>query len=145
MKAIALVLLTLFLGKGCSDEQKNNISKAVIEYKANSRGFYQKISIQNKKLYVIRDRNSSEKQQEKDISKQDWNELVKYFEKIELDSLSTYKDPTQKRFYDGAAIADLKVFYKEKEYRTLSFDHGHPPFEIEDLVNKIIELGSEKK
>jgi hypothetical protein len=70
--------------------------------------------------------------------------LVSDFETIALDSLATYKDPTQKRFYDGAAIANLKVTYKEKEYQTLDFDHGFPPVEIEKLVNKIVVLGKKE-
>jgi len=61
-----------------------------------------------------------------------------------LDSLSTFKDPTQKRFYDGAPIANMKVTYKDKEYQALDFDHGFPPIEIEKLVNKIVLLGKKE-
>ena len=62
---------------------------------------------------------------------------------INLDELANYKDPTQKRFYDGAAIANLKVMYKDKEYRTTDFDNGFPPVEIEKLVTKITLLAKE--
>ena len=69
---------------------------------------------------------------------------MELFKLVKLDSLATFKDPTQKRFYDGAAIANLKVSYKEKEYQTLDFDHGVPPVEIEKIVNKIVLLGNPK-
>ena len=79
------------------------------------------------------------------ISDTDWAELVKAFGKINLDEIPKLKDPTQKRFYDGAAIANLKIKSQDKEYETTDFDHGHPPAEIEKLVNKIVALAKEKE
>ena len=137
MKVITMILLTIFLGKGCSQETKNDLANASIEYIANTRGFYQKISIQNQEVSISRSRNEQGKGETTKISDADWKELVTAFETIQLDSLSTYKDPTQKRFYDGAAIANLKITYKDKSYETTSFDHGFPPKEIKKLVDKI--------
>jgi hypothetical protein len=68
-----------------------------------------------------------------------------HFEKIDLEKLPTLKDPTQKRFYDGAAIANLKIRYHDKNYETTDFDHEFPPAEIEKLVNKIVSLAKEKE
>ena len=58
-----------------------------------------------------------------------------------MEKVPTLKDPTQKRFYDGAAIANLKIRYKNKDYQTSDFDHGFPPVEIEKVVNKIVAMG----
>jgi hypothetical protein len=44
--------------------------------------------------------------------------------------------PSEKRFHDGAAIANLKVTYKGKTYETTDF-HGFPPKEIQQFVAKI--------
>lgn len=144
MKVFTLLVLTIFMAKGCSQEAKNDIANAKIVYTANTRGFYQKITIQNQEISVSRERDSSDKGVTSKISDADWKELVGYFEKIELDSLSTYKDPTQKRVYDGAAIAELIINYKEKEYQTKNFDHGYPPVEIEKFVNKLVSLVKEE-
>ena len=144
MKVFTLLVLTIFMAKGCSQEAKNDIANAKIVYTANTRGFYQKITIQNQEISVSRERDSSDKGATSKISDADWKELVGYFEKIELDSLSTYKDPTQKRVYDGAAIAELIINYKEKEYQTKNFDHGYPPIEIEKFVNKLVSLVKEE-
>lgn len=144
MKAFTMIILTIFLGKGCSQEAKNDLANATIEYVANTRGFYQKITIQNQKVYVNSDRNSKQLGEAKTLSDADWKALVSAFETIELDSLATLKDPTQKRFYDGAAMAYLKVNYKEKEYQTTEFDHGFPPAEIEDLVRKVVTFGQQE-
>ncbi len=144
MKVFTLLVLTIFMAKGCSQEAKNDIANAKIVYTANTRGFYQKITIQNQEISVSSERDSSDKGVTSKISDADWKELVGYFEKIELDSLSTYKDPTQKRVYDGAAIAELIINYKEKEYQTKNFDHGYPPVEIEKFVNKLVSLVKEE-
>lgn len=144
MKVFTLFVLTIFMAKGCSQEAKNDIANAKIVYTANTRGFYQKITIQNQEISVSRERDSSDKGVTSKISDADWKELVGYFEKMELDSLSTYKDPTQKRVYDGAAIAELIVNYQEKEYQTKNFDHGYPPIEIEKFVNKLVSLVKEE-
>lgn len=144
MKTLIAVVLTIFLGKGCSQETKNDMANTTIEYTANTRGFYKKITIQNKEVFVSTDRNSTEKGTSSAISDADWKELVTYFETVELDSLATYKDPTQKRFYDGAAMADVKVKHQDKEYQTVTFDHGFPPAEIEKLVNKITSLSKDE-
>jgi hypothetical protein len=48
--------------------------------------------------------------------------------------LSQLKAPTEKRFYDGAAIGNLSVSHNGETYGTSGFDHGNPPVEIEQLV-----------
>ena len=144
MKTIALLFISLFMAKGCSKEAQNELANAEIVYTANTRGFYQKITIQNHEVFVNKTRGDESKGDATKISDADWNALVELFKLVKLDSLATFKDPTQKRFYDGAAIANLKVTYKEKEYQTLDFDHGVPPVEIEKIVNKIVLLGNPK-
>ena len=79
------------------------------------------------------------------ISDSDWKDLVAEFQKIKLEEVPNLKDPTQKRFYDGAAIANLKIRYQDKNYETVAFDHGMPPAAIENFVNKIVSLVKEKE
>jgi hypothetical protein len=144
MKTITLILLSLFLGKGCSQETKNDIENTSIEYVAYSRGFYQKIIIKNQMISIARDRNTKGNGITTKISEKDWKELIGYFQSVKIENLPTLKDPTQQRFYDGAPIANLKVTYKENEYLTTDFDHSFPPAEIENLVNKIVSLGKQE-
>ncbi|MEO5776979.1 MAG: hypothetical protein ABIQ27_08735 [Flavobacterium sp.] len=145
MKAITMILLTIFLGKSCSNEAQNDIANATLQYSASTRGFFQKIVIINQKATISRDRNSEKAPEELTISDKDWEEIIGYFEKIDLEKVPTLKDPTQKRFYDGAAIANLKIRYQDKNYETVDFDHGFPPAEIEKLVNKIVSIAKAKE
>ena len=144
MKILSLLFLTIFLGNGCDSAKAQDIETAVIEYTANTRGFYQKITVKNQMLTVSKDRDGNDKPVPTKISDADWKELVDCFKKVELDSLSKFKAPSEKRFYDGAAIANLKITYKDKTYETDSFDHGFPPKEIKKLVNTITSLAKEK-
>ncbi|WP_269226828.1 hypothetical protein [Flavobacterium eburneipallidum] len=137
MKLYALIVLSIFLGKSCGSQTKNDLKTAVLEYTANTRGFYQKITIQDQTVSVSKDRSGNDKPVPTKISDADWKELISDFETINLDSLVTLKAPTEKRFHDGAAIANLEVRYKDKEYKTTSFDHGYPPEAIKKLVVKI--------
>lgn len=132
-----MILLTLVLGKGCDSQQEKDLSEAVVEYTANTRGFYFKIAIQDKQALISHDRSGAQKPEAKAISEADWKALVSEFSKVDLEKLPGYKAPTEKRFYDGAAMADLKVTYQGKEYKSTTFDHGTPPTEIAALVEKI--------
>jgi len=145
MKAITIILLSIFLVKSCSNQAQNDIANTTLQYTASTRGFFQKIVVINQKATISRDRNGEKFPEEIAISDKDWKEIISYFEKIDLEKIPNLKDPTQKRFYDGAAIANLKVRYQDKNYETTDFDHEFPPAEIEKLVSKIVSLAKEKE
>ncbi len=144
MKTVTLLFLSLFLGKGCSKDQQSDLATAVVQYEANTRGFYQKVTIVNKTIAITSDRNAKDNGEIKKISDTDWKTLVALFKVMKLEDLPKLKDPSQKRFYDGAAIAHLYVKYQNKEYQTTDFDHGFPPAEIEKMVFKINSLAAVK-
>lgn len=145
MKIITLLFLTFFLGKGCESEKKQEMENTVIEYTANTRGFYQKITIKNQMVSMSEDRTAIDNPTPKKITDGNWNILVTEFKALDLKALSSYKAPTEKRFYDGAAIADLLITYKDSTYSSASFDHGDPPVEIVKLVNIINAIAKEQE
>ena len=142
MKIIAIILLAVLSQGGC--ENSAEMKDTVIEYSANSRGFYQKITVQDKQFTVSRDRNGLDKPQKQTITDADWKALVAAFQKVDLEKLPNLVPPTEKRFYDGAAIAKLKVTHNKMAYETTDFDHGEPPAEIRDLVNRVLALVKEE-
>ncbi len=159
MKKISLLLAIAFAFMSCNCQKKSVETSALTSneistnqekqmpkfvYVANTRGFYQKITIQDKLVVISNERDAADKGESVRISENDWNELQNYFQMSMLDNLSTYKDPTQKRFYDGAPIAYLVIYSNGKEYQTKDFDHGFPPVEIEKLVNKIVSFGKKE-
>ena len=140
MKFLATFLIFLFLGKGCNNATAQDMGNTVIEYTASSRGFYRKIVIKDQSIVVSKNRDEDNKKSIRKINASDWNDMVLLFKEINLQDLTNLKAPTEKRFYDGAAIANLKITFKDTTYETNSFDHGFPPAEIKEIVDQINSL-----
>ncbi len=143
MKLLSMILLSLCLGKSCSSQTNKDLKNTAIEYSASTRGFFMKICIKDQKISITKDRNSTASPAQTNISDADWEELIEGFKTIVLKDISTLKSPTEKRFYDGAAIGNLKVTFKDKEYESSAFDHGYPPVEIKKFVDKINSIVKE--
>ena len=141
MRIVSFLLLTIFMITGCSSQKKANMTSTVIEYSAMSRGYYKKIVVQNQTVSVTNKRDAQPV--ENKIEKANWDKIIAEFEKINLESIPTLKAPTEKRFYDGAAIGNLKITQNQKTYETPGFDNGFPPKEIEKLVNLLTDFAKE--
>jgi len=144
MKILSTFILVLLMAKGCTNSELKKESENIsFEYEANTRGSYKKIIAKQDTVYTIKTRDG--KAIEKTLSKSDWNSLLNLLSKVDATKIAALKAPSEKRFYDGAMIAELKVIYKDKTYESSNFDHGNPPAEIKDLVNKIIEVSDLEK
>jgi hypothetical protein len=141
MRILSLLLLTIFIGTSCSSQKTTDMTSTQIEYSAVSRGLYKKILVQNKTVSIINGKNTDAVVSK--ISDAKWKQIVTEFSKVNLESIPTLKAPTEKRFYDGAAIANLKVVQNQKTYETQGFDNGNPPKEIEKLVNLLLDFTKE--
>ena len=124
------------------DEEGENIQ--YINFQIREGGFYKKITVQNQMVLVSKDRKGNDKPVQIKISYSDWKKLIADFQEINLNEVPNLKAPSEKRFYDGAAIANLKIIHKDKTYESTNFDHGNPPAEIKKLVVLINELDKEK-
>jgi hypothetical protein len=144
MRIFTFLSLFLFVLGSCNSQKNaigtNNKMKDIeIQYEANTRGFYQKLIVQNHTISSTNDRNRVKVPIVQKISDADWNALISEYNKVDLEGLPNLKAPTEKRFYDGAAIANLKIIYKGKTYQTSDFDHGFPPMQIKRVV-EIVNL-----
>jgi hypothetical protein len=130
--------LSILVFAGCAGQKKTDQNETKIEYKAYSRGFYQEIIIENQMGFVTKMRD--DKPIVFRLSIADRKSLNIAIQELDLDSLSQLKAPTEKRLFDGAAIANLKITKQGKRYESQSFDHGYPPAEIEKIVNKMLSF-----
>lgn len=150
---LAAILVT-FTSCNCQKKaaEKNNVSAEntmkqetmpILEYEANTRGFYNKISVANQMMSVISVRDG--KPTETKISDADWAELIALYKTVNKEGLKDLKAPSEARFYDGAAMANLRVITKETTFESATFDAGNPPAEIEKIVNKLIAIADKHK
>lgn len=140
MKTLCILFLAIFMNNGCNGARAQDMKDTVIEYSASTRGFYQKITIKDQMVTVSKDKAGNDKPIAIKISENTWKELVSSYKILDLANLSKLKAPTEKRFHDGAAIANLKITNNKQIYETTNFDHGFPPQEIKILVNIIVSL-----
>lgn len=112
---------------------------SVLIYKAISRGSFDYIKISDSKISVSQDRNLK-MFSDYNCTEEDQNELISILDQLNLAELENLKAPTDKRLFDGAPIATLTIIKNGIEKTTPSFDHGHPPKEIETLVNKVLSI-----
>ena len=144
MRIVSLLSVLLFVLGSCNS-QKNGVGTIIemkdieIQYEANTRGFYNKLILKNATISSTNDRDGKENPIVQKVSEVDWNALIQELNKVDLENLSNLKAPTEKRFYDGAAIANLKIIYNGKTYQTSDFDHGFSPMEIKRVV-EIVNL-----
>ena len=121
-----------------TETMKQSQEAPVLEYEEMSRGIYRKIVIEKNRAVLTAGRDS--KPIAFDISEEDFEILAKLYAAVNKEGLKDLKDPTQKRFYDGAPIAHFKIVEGDKEYQTVDFDGGFPPAEIKEIVEKVIEV-----
>ena len=143
MKIISILFLTLLFGKGCESQNNQDLSMAKIEYTANSRGFYNNSVVENKTLFYTNTRDG--KPVSISLTDEQWKALVTELEKIDLEEIPNLKAPTEKRFHDGAAMANLKITYKEKTYESQTFDNGFPPEKIKKIVNTVLSFSKKQE
>ncbi|UOX34859.1 hypothetical protein LXD69_04945 [Flavobacterium sediminilitoris] len=118
-------------------------SLPLFEYESMSRGYFNKITVDATKLYV---KNSSEgKPVSSVLSAEDIQALEAAYKEIDLEELPNLKAPTEKRFFDGAPMTNLKITRGDQVYQTPDFDGGSPPKYIEKLVNTILEIANKNK
>ena len=160
MKFLYIILVLLIAPKECDQKktEKESTSKTelvntnkkatqqqddyTIEYTAMSRGFFKEIIVTNSTVAIKNSRNEEASVQT--CNREVWDEMLSKLKSIDVESLSKLEAPSQKRFYDGAAIGKLSIKYKDSTYQSSEFDHGNPPEEIKFLCDKILEISNSK-
>ena len=138
MKKAIVLLFTILFFAGCVGQKKAVDSSIKVEYKAYSRGFYQTVRVENQMVFISKNR--EEKPVAFKLSAAEWNSLILVVNELNLETLSQMKAPTEKRLFDGAAIASFKITKQGKTYESQSFDHGYPPAKTEKIVNKMLSF-----
>ncbi|MEY4835416.1 MAG: hypothetical protein RI980_1531 [Bacteroidota bacterium] len=141
MKRFLILFTVTLLHFACSETKSVVIENVpTIYYEASSRGYFLSLKVENKMIYIYKDRNSKEYSDKLVLSEQDWSEISTLAKGVDLEKVKDLKWPTEKRYYDGAAFANIIFESKGVNYPANGFDHGFPPLEIEKLVTIITKL-----
>lgn len=123
---------------------KTQSTVPTIYYEANTRGYALSCKVENQIIYSTRERDFKDYSDKIKISDADWKEISALANAVDLEKVKDLKWPTEKRYYDGAAHANIIFESKGVKYPANGFDHGYPPAEVEKLVNKILSLVQNK-
>lgn len=142
MKKMLILFVTLIVGQTVISQEK--LTDLKLEYQAISRGSFEKMTLTKDVMFYSDDR-GKKTTATVNLSEKQWDKVNRLVNQIKLKELPYLKAPSDKRKYDGAAIAKLKVIKNENEFTSTNFDHGNPPLEIKNLVNYIISLSQSGK
>ncbi|WOD44754.1 hypothetical protein [Hwangdonia lutea] len=132
-----LFLLLLLVDSGCTNSKINQDAIA-LEYTTQTRGAYNAIAINKKQVATVNKHGA--KPNIKICSETAWNQLIKILKTVNVENVPNLKAPSEDRFFDGAAIAHLKITYNGKIYKSQPFDHGNPPKQIAALVKEMLSI-----
>lgn len=140
MRLMCVLVVSLFCLSNNAQDLKIEEEALTIHYNTYSRSDFESVKITKAII-----KQSSGKGDEdfivRECPEKEWKTILSHLDKMSWEVLRNLEAPTKKRLYDGAKHAVLEVSYKEKVYKTPSFDHGFPPEEIKALVNHIVALG----
>jgi hypothetical protein len=142
MKFLIALITVLIISEECtkaSSESHQNGEKVKISYQAISRGFFKQLTFEDTKMTYSEDRDLKTIDTF-NISKKEWKQILELTSKLNLEGLEHLIAPTSDRLFDGAAHTTITVNLDDKLYVSSSFDEGHPPAELEALVNKMLTI-----
>ena len=149
MKYLLSLFIVLSLARECKNaenreektppaEVEQEYDKATLEYSAISRGSYFKVTISSQYISIQNDPKAEAVM--KKCSDSDWLRIRNALNTITLEQIPELKAPSEARFFDGAATAQLKIIIQDKSFESQGFDHGKPPEAVESLVKEILSL-----
>lgn len=150
MKTLYFILTLLLLNQDCGKSTSDNISSSneqprlaqeelTISYEESTRGFYERLWITKDSFTITNDRDHKEVISYQ-MPEKEWRELLSVLESVDVQNMPNLKAPTGLRHGDAARFTTLTITQNNVETASEAFDNGHPPKEIELLVNKVLAI-----
>lgn len=126
------------LDKTNYEQEKNDLNSQQseilsVEIAAITRGHRENISITPEKMEFY----STQEKLTKEIDKKEWENLISEINAVGLETIPSYKAPTEKRLYDGDLATTLTIKTKDATYQSQTFDKKTPPKELVEIVNTV--------
>lgn len=134
---------TLLVAAQNTDNKMAQTETILLDYSEVSRGSYKNITVNNKMLSWVNDRNAKAKILK--LDDKEWAQIQELVNAIDVSTIPELEAPSKAHQYDGAAIGSLSVTKNGEVYKTQAFDAGKPNTVLEDLIAKMIALTNSKK
>lgn len=144
IKSLFLALSTLLL-LHCNAQKNTDSSNAKTEKSLDHH--FQKIELEemtrgSRRMIVITP-NTKEVEINRKISsfkttETEWKRLQELITQLNPEKMESFTPPTNKRFYDGAMAATIRVNVDGTDYSSQTFDAGNPPKPLAALYRKLI-------
>ena len=125
---LSTLILTLLACSGSKNYSKDGVP--TIFYEANTRGFFLALKVENQVLYTSNERDFKAYSNKIEISDTDWKEISALAKVVDLSKVKNLNWPTEKRYSDGAAFANI-IF--ESKFQKFVYN-----FSIKILMNKCL-------
>lgn len=134
-------LLMLIFMLGADSPQQETIQSVELSYQ--TRGTQKFLHITSESIEV----RINGKITHYETTENQWQKILKTFQKVKLSQVAKLKRPSKKSFYDGALISQVKVVTNLKEYESANFDHDAPPTALIKPINamKLTLIGTDNK
>ena len=134
-------LLMLIFMLGADSPQQETIQSVELSYQ--TRGTQKFLHITSESIEV----RINGKITHYETTENQWQKILKTFQKVKLSQVAKLKRPSKKSFYDGALISQVKAVTNLKEYESANFDHDAPPTALIKPINamKLTLIGTDNK
>lgn len=108
-------------------------------YQAHTRGFFEEVSITEKSMVFLNNRNRINPINGS-VTSEEWKVCIDLVDTIDLKSISQLTAPSNLRKTDRVPFAHLSIIKNGDTIKSSDFDHKNPPKELKELVDLIISI-----
>lgn len=133
MKFTGYVLFLLMIAN-CNAQKSLDYKE--IRYEASTRGINIELKVTDSLIIYKKNQETTKVQ----LTPKARKEITALLSKIDILKIETFVPPSEERFSDKALHATLTIIIDTKEHSSQTFDHGNPPKELKQLLNRIFKV-----
>ena len=127
-------VLFLLIITNCNAQKSLDFKE--IRYEASTRGKKIELKVTDSELIYKVNQETTRVQ----LTAKARKEITALLSKIEVQKIETFVPPSEERFSDKALHASLTIIIDTKEHASKTFDHGNPPKELKQLLDRIFKV-----
>lgn len=132
---LTAIIAVLLMGARCNGQA--DVTR--IEFTSMTRGYQKQVFVDKDSVTVIVDgRQAENKVVKKAMAGNTWDAIQKELGNIDLNNVSQYKSPGNRRAFDGAKHSTLKFITKEGKEAAHTFDDLQPHRDLKRILDLVL-------